>query len=138
MRISFPQLIEDGESSYSDTGEHAIHGLICDQVRTIARYSVLWPQHQPTERLIFDIVFGQLRELKPGEVCNAVSLSHDGTGSYSFLNAASRPFAKMRARLCSFPQNLGGEDDISINSFDTVSFILRNDSRIPEFFQERA
>ena len=138
MRISFPELTENGEATRTSAGEHFIYGLISDQERTVARYIVSWSLNHPSEELLFDIIFGQLSELKPGEICNAVSLRHNGLGSPSFLNAASRPFAKLQALHCKFPQDLGGVDDVSANSFDTVDFILKHDSRIPESFAERA
>lgn len=138
MRISFPELIEEGEFSLVFSSDRGIYGLICDEEHTIARYYVYWTQGQPSVGVTFDLIIGQVGPFDPQENCQAVSLLHHGLSSPSFIDAASRPFAKRQALHCNFPPIPSLPDDLAINGYNIVDFVLKHDSRLANCFGNRA
>lgn len=135
MKLSYPELIEDGEWFETFDGEHTIFGHICDDERTIARYFASWSHNFPAQKIVFDIVFGQLAS---GQTPDAVSLVRYALSDPSFQDATSRPFAKTLALYCNFPTPTRASDDLAVNSLITVNFILKHDTRLLGCFASRA
>lgn len=134
MPISFAELEEEGEFSLEDNSR-GIYGLIATENETLARYFVYWTPGLASLGVTFDLIIGRVHPLEPPSGRVAVSLVHYGLGGPSLIDAKSRPFAKRQALHCSFPE---ANEDLAVSSFRVVDFILKNDSRLAQCFENRA
>jgi hypothetical protein len=134
MKISFPELIEEGEFSLESPSDRGVYGLICDEQQNLARYFVYWTEDQPSAGVTFDLIIGQVGPFDPQVNRQAVSLVHYGIGGPTFIDATSRPFAKRQALHCKFPSVQSNESDLAINALNIVAFVLKHDTRLGNCF----
>lgn len=135
MSISFLRIVEDEwieQSACTCCGfvTLCVSGWVSDHEHDVAQYFASWTDKR-YHNVIFDIIYGPNGPNDPPSKRTAVSLSYSqGTWDSMFIDATSRPFAKRRAKYCVFPPFSSIPEELVIDSFRLVDFIISHDARL--------